>query len=89
MSDEIKKHEKRAEILKAENEEWDQRLTKAQKRAMIKKLKKEFGTDWKSTIGGALKSVRINSETLQSLHSMGFGDSDLRSLNDPRKWRKG
>ncbi len=42
-------------------------------------------------VGGAFKSVgklRVKAETMQNLHSLGFGGDELRDLNNPRTWRK-
>jgi len=78
--------EKKISVLQAENEELDQEVSNAQKKAALKEAKKTYGKDWKKTIWGAIKSVKINKETLQTLHSMGVNNS-LRDYNDPRKWR--
>ena len=85
--DEVKEAEKRTEELKAENEELDQELSRAQKKALIKEAKDKYGTDWKKIVGGAVKAagkLRVNQETIQTLHSMGVGGSELRNLSNPQ-----
>jgi len=82
-----KELEKRISISELEDEELGHEVSKAQKRALIREAKAKYGKDWKSTIFGAVKSLRVNKETLQTLHGMGI-DSTLRELNDPRAFRK-
>jgi len=66
-----------------EVEKLDQEVTIAQKKAAIAEAERTYGKDWKKTLWGALKSVRINKETLHTLHGLGVG-SGMRDLNDPR-----
>jgi predicted phage-related endonuclease len=79
--------EKKISLLEAENKELDQELTKEQKKAAIAEAKKLYGRDWKKILFGAVKSLKVDRETLQSLHSMGV-NTTLRDYNDPRKWRE-
>jgi predicted phage-related endonuclease len=79
--------EKKISLLEAENKELDQELTKEQKKAAIAEAKKLYGRDWKKILFGAVKSLKVDRETLQSLHSMGVNTA-LKDYNDPRKWRE-
>jgi len=79
--------QKKVSILEGENEVLDQELTKEQKKAAIAEARKTYGRDWKSVVWGAIKSVKINKENLQTLHSMGV-DTSLKDMNDPRKWKE-
>lgn len=91
--DEIREAEKKAEFLKARNEVEDQELSLAQKKHLIKQLKKEEGADWKQTLlgaaKGAVKSLKVNKETLHTLHSMGGTGQELRDLSNPAFLRRG
>lgn len=87
MDEKEKTLEKSISIKELEGEELDQELTIEQKKAAIREAKKLYGRDWKKILWGAAKSLRINKETLQTLHGMGV-DSSLRSYNDPRTFRK-
>ena len=86
--DNIKATERRIEEKKVKNEELDEELTAAQKRAAIAEAKKQYGKDWKHMIGGALKSLKVDKESLQTLHSLGVGGSELRNLSNPAMLRK-
>ena len=78
--------EKRISIKELESEELDQDLSKEQKKAAIRAAKATYGKDWKQMLFGAVKSLRVNKETLHTLHGMGV-DSSLRDFNDPRTFR--
>lgn len=90
--DEIREAEKKAEFLKARNEVEEQELSLEQKKALIKKLKKEEGSDWAHTLlgaaKGAVKSLKVNKETMHTLHSMGGSGQELRDLNNPQFLRR-
>jgi len=86
--DEIRETEKRTEFLKVANEEEAQELSLAEKKALIKKLKKENGTDWKNVLIGAVKSVKINQESMHTLHSMGGSGQELRDMSNPAFLRR-
>lgn len=75
--------EKRISLLEAKNEEMAQEVSIAEKKKAIKEMEASYGRDWKKTLWGAFKSLRINKETMQTLHSMGSNER-LRDLNDPR-----
>lgn len=79
--------EKSISIKELEGEELDAELSKEQKKAAIREAKALYGKDWKKQILGAVKSLGVNKETLQTLHGMGI-DGSLRDYNDPRKFRK-
>ncbi len=70
-----------------EEENLDHELSKAQKKAAISEAKRLYGKDWKKILFGTVKSLRINRETLQTLHGLGV-DSSLKELNDPRAFRR-
>lgn len=77
----IKQSEKRAEELRAENEQLDQELSKAEKKAAIAEAKKQYGPSWRKILG--MGKLKINKETMLTLHSMGSNESELRNLNNP------
>jgi len=79
--------ERSISIKELEGEELDAELSKEQKKAAIRQAKEMYGKDWKKQIWGAVKSLRVNKETLHTLHGLGV-DSSLRSYNDPRAFRK-
>ena len=83
MDTEERALEKKISIKELESEELDQDLSKEQKKAAIREAKAMYGKDWKQMLFGAVKSLRVNKETLHSLHGMGV-DGSLRDLNDPR-----
>lgn len=88
MSDEIKAVEKRTEVLKARNEELDEKLTAAQRKAAIAEAKKTYGRDWKKMLFGAMKHLKVDKETLHTLHSMGAGGQELRDMSNPTFLRR-
>ena len=82
-----KEVEKRISFKELEAEELDAELSKEKKKAMIREAKQMYGRDWKKVLWGAAKSLRVNRETLQTLHGLGV-DGSLRDYNDPRKFRR-
>lgn len=84
-TEEEKAIERRISFLEAKNEELDQEVSKAEKEAAIREMKRSHGKNWKKILFGAAKSIKINRETMQTLHSMGSNER-LRSLNDPREF---
>lgn len=55
----------------------------AQKKAVVKEMKRKYGADWKSWVGDGLKWVgkrRISEEKRQDLEAAGV---ELRSLSRP------
>lgn len=86
--DEIKETERRVELLKARGEEKEQELSIEQKKALIAEAKRQYGHDWKKMLGGALKHLKVNRETLQTLHSLGMGGQELRDMSNPAMLRK-
>jgi len=76
--DEVAKQERKAELLAAEDEALDHELSVAQKKAAIREAKRMYGRDWRKIIGGAVRSVKVDLETLQSLHSLGTSGERLR-----------
>ena len=83
MDDKIRGIERNTEVLRAQNEEEDQRLSLAQKKALEKEARQRYGKDWKKMIGGALKSIKVDSEAMHTLHSLGMGGQEMRNLNNP------
>lgn len=60
--------------------------------AEVKRLKREYGSDWKRVVGGAVKGVvraggkvRVNQEALHTLYASGAG---LKDYNNPKSWRR-
>jgi len=80
----FKEKEEKLEKLRLENEVADEEVSLAQKKAAIRAAKKQYGPDFKKVLG-ILKSVKVNSEALQDLHSMGVSGEKLRELTDPFK----
>lgn len=74
--DKIRDSEKRTEELKVEAEELDQELTVAQKKRLIKDLKRSYGPDWKS-VWNTIKSMKFNYKTANKLY-LGGSDSQER-----------
>ena len=74
----------RLEELKVEDEVKDRELSIAQKKALIKEAKKMYGPNWKKILGIA-GNIRVNSEALHSLYSV--GNSELRDMNNPIRRR--
>ena len=87
MDEKEREKEKRISYLELEDEELGRELSVEQKKAMIAEAKARYGRDWKKILGGAVKSLRINRETLHTLHGMGI-DTSLRKYNDPTAFRK-
>jgi hypothetical protein len=86
-NEEYKKKESILQSLKQENEVKDQEVSLEEKKAAIRRAKKENGRDWKKVLG----MIKVNKEVVQSLHSMGGGGGSegnrLRDLNDPTRWK--
>ena len=87
MDTKEREKEKRISMLEVEGETLDRELSNQQKKAAIREARALYGKDWKKTLLGVVKSLRINKETLQTLHGMGV-DNSLRELNDPRSFRR-
>lgn len=80
--------ERRISLLEAKDEELGKEVSIAEKKKALAEMKKSYGSDWKSVLFGAARKLRINKETMQTLHSMG-GNQRLRDLNDPRQFGSG
>jgi len=82
----IKNKERKIEHLRLENEEADQRVSLAQKKAIIREAKRRYGPDWRKVLG-LVKSIKPDIETVHELYGLGIGD--LRELTKPpkRPWR--
>jgi len=77
--------ERNISVLEAKNQEMDQKVSLAEKERALAEAKKAYGKDWKKVLFGALGHLKINRETLQTLHSMGSNEK-LKDLNDPRQF---
>lgn len=75
--------EKRLEREKVEDEIDTVRLSRAQKKALEREARQSHGRDWKKVLGFVGKSIRVNKETLQTLHGMGITQDEARDLNRP------
>ena len=87
MNEKEKDLERKISFKELEGEELDKELSIAQKKAAISQAKKLYGKDWKQILFGAVKSLRVNRETLHTLHGMGV-DSSLKDYNDPKAFRR-
>lgn len=87
MDEKEKVREKHISILELESEELAGELSVEEKRAAIQEAKARYGRDWKKMLFGAVKSLRVNRETLHTLHGMGVGSS-LKDYNDPRAFSR-
>lgn len=84
MKDEERDLSKRISVEELEDEELTVRLSKAEKKARIRELKKDYGPGWKKALSW-IKSIRVDKEATKSM----FGDSrSLRDYNDPRTFRR-
>ena len=79
--------EEKIEKMKLSNEEADQELSLAEKKAAIRAAKKSYGRDWKKVLG-IFKHIKVDRETMMDLHSMGVGGAELRELSKPRGLRR-
>ena len=87
MDEKEREKEKHISYLELEDEELGRELSVEQKKAMIAEAKARYGRDWKKIIGGAFKSLRVNTDTLHTLHGLGI-DGSLRKYNDPSAFSK-
>ena len=84
MDEELKGKERRLALLETEGEVVSKEAEIAEKKAVIREARAKYGKDWKKVLFGVVKGIKINRETMQTLHGMGV-DSSLRDLSDPRK----
>lgn len=83
-----KEREKHISMMEVEDEELGREVSVEEKKAAIRAAKRAYGHDWKKMLFGAAKSLKVNRETLQTLHGMGFGGSSLKRYNDPRMFSR-
>lgn len=83
MDEQLKDRERSIEKLKLLNEEEDQKLSLAQKKALEHEARKKYGRDWKKILG-YVKALKPDPEVIHDLYGVGLGH--LRDLNDPRRW---
>ena len=83
----FKDKEESIERLKLENEEQDQKVSLAQKKALEREARKKYGRDWNKVLG-IFKHIKVDRETMMDLHSMGIGGEELRNLNRPPSIRR-
>ena len=88
MDNREKTLEKSISMKELEGEALDAELTKEQKKAAIREARQMYGKNWKREIWGAVKSLRVDKETLHSLHGLGV-DGSLKKYNDPSQMRRG
>jgi len=81
---ELASKEKVLERLKVDDEIESQRLSISQKKALEHEAKQKYGKDWKKVLG-VVKSLKVDKDTLQTLHSMGISGDELRSLAKPKR----
>lgn len=82
MGDDFKEQERRLESLKLQNEVADERVSLAQKKALEREARQKYGRNWKRILG-VVKSLKVDSETMQDLHGMGIDSAELRDLSKP------
>ena len=87
MDEELENKERKLSLLETEGEVVSKEAEIAEKKAIIAEAKKRYGRDWKKVLFGAAKYLKIDKETMQTLHGMGV-DSGLRDLSDPRSFRR-
>lgn len=76
--------EKKISMEELEDEELTIRLSRAEKKARIKELKRNYGPDWKKALSW-IKSIKVDKEASRHL----YGDSSsLRKYNDPGAFRR-
>lgn len=76
------KRERELELRKLENEKVGIEAETAEKKALIAEAKAKYGSKWKKILGMA-KGLAPNSESLQTLYSMGMNSDELRDLTRP------
>lgn len=84
MDKELEGKERKLSLLETEGEVVSKEAEIAQKKALIREAKEKYGRDWKKMLFGAMGHLKVNTETMQTLHGMGI-DNSLRDLSDPRK----
>ncbi len=83
MSD-VRAEERELDQMAMEDEKTSRELSIAQKKALIRRAKEEYGSGWKKAIGGFVKNAsHPNMEVVHTMYSQGLGD--LRDLSDPRR----
>ena len=87
MVSELNEKDKRITLLEVEGEELTAELSVAEKKAAIREAKQRYGSDWKKMLLGAVKNIKVDTETMQTLHGMGV-DGSLRDYNDPSRIRR-
>lgn len=82
MDEALRDKDRKLERLKIENEIEGERVSIAQKKALEREARQKYGRDWKKILG-IVRSIKINPEALQTLHSMGVSGEELRDLSRP------
>jgi len=92
MSNEkIKSKEKLLEELEVEEEISQKRMTIAQRKALEREARRTHGRDWKKVLGitwKAIRGLKPDMETTQTLYGVGLGGKVLREQGDPRRFKK-
>lgn len=73
--------ERELEILQVEDEIADRRRAIAEKKALERAAKRQYGRNWRKVIG----SIKPNPEAIQSLYA---SNPELRELNRPNRLRR-
>lgn len=82
MTSELDVKAKRLEELELDDEIASKRMSIAQKRAIEKEMKAQYGSGWRKVVGivGKVGSLRVNSDSVQTLYA---SNPELRELNRP------
>ncbi len=77
--------------LEAQDEVLDAQYGNLSRKARNQKLREELGPDWKRQVKDGvvkiIKKVKVDKDTMTTLHG-GQNSALLRSLNDPRSFRR-
>lgn len=86
MDELIKRKERELDKLAVEDEIATKRVSLAQKRALEKSARAQYGRDWKKVLG-LVGKVKVNKDTMQTMHGLGLGGDELREMSKPPKMR--
>lgn len=82
--DNLEEKETLLEKLSVEEEIEEKRMSIARKKALEREAKKEYGSNWKSVVYGAIKNVKVDKEALQTLYT----SNGMRNLTNPNNLRR-
>ncbi len=66
---------------KVEEELATRKASIAQKKALERQARQQYGKNWKSILG-IVGKIKVNSEALHTMYGAGLGD--LKEMNNPR-----